>query len=97
MEHDEAQESTVNGRRTRSLGRFNLHTGEVIMPSWNKRTKEQKRASTYGGHDRKHTRRAHTRSTAVQEVRRHRQRTEQKRSKGRARMRKQFVKRERRR
>jgi len=58
MEHGKAQESTVNDRRTRSLGRFNLHTGEVIIPSWNKRTKEQKRASTYGWHDGKHTREA---------------------------------------
>ena len=32
----------------KSLGRINLQTGEVIMPSWNKSTKE----STYGKHTR---------------------------------------------
>jgi len=41
--------SVQDGKGThKSLGRINLQTGEIIMPPWNKRTKEQKRASTHG-------------------------------------------------
>lgn len=41
--------SAQDGKGThKSLGRINLQTGEIVLPPWNKRTKEQKRQSTYG-------------------------------------------------
>lgn len=45
--------SARDGKGThKSLGLINLQTGEYVMPLWNKRTKEQKRASTHGEHTR---------------------------------------------
>lgn len=45
--------SAQDGKGThRSLGCINLQTGEVVLPPWNKRTKEQKRASTHGKKER---------------------------------------------
>lgn len=44
-----------------SLGRINMQTGEVIMPPWSKRTKEQRRQSTHG----KHGQEARTESTGA--------------------------------
>jgi len=41
--------SLHDGKGThRSIGRVNMQTGEVVMPVWDKRTKEQKQRSTYG-------------------------------------------------
>lgn len=36
-----------------SVGRVNMQTGEVVMPPWKKRTKEQQQRSTHGKHKRK--------------------------------------------
>ena len=45
----------------KSLGRINKQTGEVTLPPWDKRTKEQKQQSTHG----KHTREAGTTGTGA--------------------------------
>jgi len=48
--------SAQDGKGThKSLGRINLQTGGTVMPPWDKRTTEQKRASTHGEHTREHT------------------------------------------
>jgi len=45
--------SAQDGKGThKSLGRINVQTGEVIMPPWNRRTKEQKQQSAHGKHTR---------------------------------------------
>ncbi len=45
----------MDGKGThKSLGRINMQTGEVIMPPWNKRAKEQKQRSTVESTHRKH-------------------------------------------
>ncbi len=42
-------ESAREGKGThKSIGRVNMQTGEVVMPTWDKRTKEQKEASFPG-------------------------------------------------
>lgn len=54
--------SSQDGKGTHtSVGRVNMQTGEIVMPPWGKRTKEQQQRSTHGKHKRKVT----TGSTSV--------------------------------
>lgn len=46
--------SAQDGKGThKSIGRINMQTGEVVMPPWGKRTKEQQQRSTYAKKKRK--------------------------------------------